>query len=155
MRVETKLISAELLFSAAEELLAEGRQVAFTVTGMSMWPFLCHRRDQVIVEACQLDTLRKGDIILFQTQLQNYLLHRITKITPHGFVTTGDGNCFRDGEFPFSCVKAKVTSLIRNGKKIKCSGWKWNTVSQLWMALFPIRKWIFKIWSRIRKYIRH
>ena len=154
MKIEKQLLSSELLFSAIEALLAEGHQASFTVTGMSMWPFLCHGRDQVIVEACQSNTLRRGDIILLQTQLQNYLLHRITKINANGFVTTGDGNCFRDGEFPFSCVRAKVICLIRNGKKIECGCWKWKFISQLWMVLFPIRKWIFKMWFHIRKYIR-
>lgn len=149
-----ELISAKVLFPMIEKLLAEGRQAAFTVTGMSMWPFLCHGRDQVVVASCQLDSLRPGDIILIQTHLSNYLLHRITKITASGFVTTGDGNCFRDGEFPFSCVKAKVTCLIRNGKRIECSGWKWKFVSWFWMFLFPIRKWIFKAWFLIRKYFR-
>lgn len=155
MDVEKQLISSKELFSAIEELLAEGRQAAFTVTGMSMWPFLCHGRDQVIVEACRSDMLRKGDIILLQTPLQTYLLHRITKITADGFVTTGDGNCFRDGEFPFSCFRAKVTCLIRKGKRVRCSGWKWNALSRLWMAMFPVRKWVFNARFHIRNKVRH
>lgn len=154
METSKSLISSEILFSAISEQLNEGRQASFTVTGMSMWPFICHKRDQVIVSSCRTDLLRKGDIILLQTQLQNYLLHRITKITESGFETTGDGNCFRDGEFPFTCFRAKVTSLVHNGKKIDCDSWKWKIISRLWMALFPIRKWIFKGWFRIRKYIR-
>lgn len=152
---EKRWISSELLFTSIIKEFAEGRQAAFTVTGMSMWPFLCHGRDQVIVGSCRPEEIRRGDIILLQTHLGNYLLHRITKKTDAGVVTTGDGNCFRDGEFPFSCIRAKVVSLVRKGKVIKCSGWKWNILSQIWMALFPVRKWIFAIWFRIRKYIRH
>lgn len=155
MESDKRLISSKVLFSAIAEQLAEHRQAAFTVTGMSMWPFLCHGRDQVIVEACRPKTLRKGDIVLLQTQIGDYLLHRITQVTAAGFVTTGDGNCLRDGEFSFSCVKAKVICLIRKGKRIDCNGWRWKIVSQIWMALFPIRKWIFKAWFYIRKYIRH
>ena len=155
MKSEKRWISSEELFSAIDKLLAEGRQAAFTVTGMSMWPFLCHGRDQVIVEACQPDTLRRGDIVLLQTHLGNYLLHRITRKTGDGVVTTGDGNCFRDGEFSFSRIRAKVVSLVRNGKVIECSGWKWKVISQIWMALFPVRKWMFAVWFRIRKYVRH
>lgn len=107
MKIEKQLLSSELLFSAVEALLAEGRQAAFTVTGMSMWPFLCHGRDQVIVEAFQSNTLRRGDIILLQTQLQNYLLHRITKINTNRFVTTGNGNCFRDENSRFHVSEQK------------------------------------------------
>ena len=155
MDIEKQLISSKELFSAIEELLAEGRQAAFTVTGMSMWPLLCHGRDQVVIEACQPDLLCRGDIILLQTRLGNYLLHRMTKKTDSGVVTTGDGNCFRDGEFPFLCVRAKVVSLVRNGKVIECSGWKWKAMSQIWMSLFPVRKLMFAVWSRIRKYVRN
>ena len=154
MEKEKQWISSKVLFPAIQELLAEGRQAAFTVTGMSMWPFLCHGRDQVVVEACQPDMLRRGDIILLQTYLGNYLLHRITRKTGGGVVTTGDGNFFRDGEFPFSRIRAKVVSLVRNGKVIECSGWKWKVMSQIWMALFPVRKWMFAVWFRIRKYVR-
>ena len=42
----TMRISSEILFAAVEEQLAAGRSASFTVTGMSMWPFLCHGRDR-------------------------------------------------------------------------------------------------------------
>ena len=155
MKQEKQLISSEVLFPAIEELLAEGRQAAFTVTGMSMWPFLCHGRDQVIVEACKSEELRKGDIILLRTPLKNYLLHRITKLTDDGFVTTGDGNFFRDGQFPFHCFRARVVKLVHRGKVIDCRSRKWKLLSNIWMALFPVRRWMFAFWFRIRKYIRH
>ena len=108
MEKEKKLISSQELFSAIGELLAQGRQAVFTVTGMSMWPFLCHGRDQVVVEACKPEEIRVGDVVLLQTYLGNYLLHRVTKIKGDCFETTGDGNCFRDGYFPFSVVRARV-----------------------------------------------
>lgn len=122
-----------------EELLAEGRQAAFTVTGMSMWPFLCHGRDQVVVEACRPDQVRKGDIVLLQTCFGNYLLHRITKVSGDRFETTGDGNCFRDGSFPFSCLRARAVRLIRKERRIECGSTRWKVIFSIWMALFPIR----------------
>ena len=85
------------LFAAIEEQLALGRKALFTVTGMSMWPFICHGRDSVIVEAGVPDLLRVGDIVLLQTPMTNYMLHRITGLKEDSFETTGDGNCFRDG----------------------------------------------------------
>ena len=154
MEKEKRWISSHLLFSAVSEQLAEHRQAVFTVTGMSMWPFLCHGRDQVIIEAAEPAQLRKGDIVLLQTQRGNYLLHRITKITDCGFVTTGDGNYFRDGEFPFSCLRARVVRLIRKGVTIECDSRKWKILSWIWMKLFAFRRIIFSIWFSVRKYIR-
>lgn len=92
---------------------------------------------------------KKGDIVLFQTPFKNYILHRITKKTVNGFETTGDGNCFRDGMFPYSCIKARVVKIIRKGKEIDCSSVWWKCIFHLWMFLFPIRKCLLKILRKI------
>lgn len=150
MQRAKKLIPAEVLFAAIAEQLVCDRQAKFTVTGMSMWPFICHGRDQVIVGAVKPEELRKGDIILFQPVEGRYLLHRITKRTKEYFETTGDGNLFRDGKFLYDCVIAKVDKVIRNGKTIDSSNLGWRILSRYWMWLFPVRKQIFYIWFRIR-----
>lgn len=145
MREEKQWISSENLFAAMEELLAGGRQAVFTVTGMSMWPFLCHGRDQAVIEACAPESLKRGDIILFRTAIGNYVLHRITGITAEKFQTAGDGNCHYDGWFPRSCVRARAVKLIRNGKEIDCGSAVWKQIFRIWMALFPVRGILLKI----------
>ena len=109
---EKKLIPNSELFNVVLKTLQEGKMVSFTVTGMSMYPFLCHGRDRVIVGKTDQNHLQKGDIVLLKTNSGCYLLHRITKITENSIVTTGDSNCFRDGIFPLSCVVAKVIAVI-------------------------------------------
>lgn len=154
MKEEKRFISSDILFSIIKEQLDVNRQAIFGVTGMSMWPFLCHGRDQVIVEKCERNHLRKGDIVLFQTPLGNYMLHRITSLNEHGFETTGDGNCFRDGTFSYECIVAKVSRLVRPEKTIDCNDQKWKLIFRIWMFLFPIRKYIFAFWFCIRKYVK-
>lgn len=144
MKEEKRLISSEALFSAIGELLAEDRQAVFVVTGMSMWPFLCHGRDQVVVERCDQTRLKRGDVVLFQTVLGNYILHRITRLDSEFFESTGDGNCFRDGRFPRTCIKARVRSFIRKGKTIPCDSPVWRAVFALWGALFPVRRFLLR-----------
>ena len=145
MEQEKRWIHSADLFFAIEELLAEGRQAVFTVTGMSMWPFLCHGRDQVVIEACDPGKIKKGDVVLIRTILGNYLLHRVTRVEKDGFITTGDGNCFRDGKFPHSCLRAKAVFMIRKGKKIDCTSGKWKLIFRVWMELFPVRR--FLLWG--------
>lgn len=152
---DTAQISANELFSAMEELLAQGRQAAFVVTGMSMWPLLCHGRDRVVVEQCDPAALCKGDIVLLQTPLGNYLLHRITKIQGDLIQTTGDGNCFRDGFFPRSCVKARVVQVVRREKAIPCSAFRWRLVFALWMGLYPFRGTLLALLRRISRKKSH
>lgn len=151
--IDFKQISAKELFSAIEELLAEGRQAAFTVTGMSMWPFLCHGRDQVIVASCRPEEIRRGDVALLQTYYGNYLLHRVTKLRKDSFQTTGDGNCFRDGFFPFSCLRARVVRMVRKGKSIDCGSARWRLIFFIWMFLYPFRRqmlWLLRSVSRLK-----
>lgn len=155
MQTEKRWITAQLLFSAISEELASHRRASFTVTGMSMWPFLCHGRDQVILEEYIPGTLRKGDVVLLQTPLGNYLLHRVTRVLPDGFETTGDGNCFRDGRFPFCCIRARASAFVRKGKIIDCRSAAWRALFAVWMALFPVRRPLFLLWGHLRPYIRH
>ena len=146
---ETKRLAPELLFAAVEEQLALGRKASFTVTGMSMWPFICHGRDQVVVTACDPDSLRVGDVVLFQTPLGNYMLHRVTALGPDAFETTGDGNCFRDGWFPRACVRAKVETITRDGRTIDCSSPGWRFVFGCWQILFPLRRPLLRLLKRL------
>lgn len=155
MKEEKRWISSEALFSAIEELLAGGRQAVFTVTGMSMWPFLCHGRDQVVVERCAPHALKKGDIVLLKTQFGSYLLHRITKVTASQIVTTGDGNCFRDGAFSRAAVQARVVRLIRKGRSIDCASFLWKLIFRLWMLLFPARPFLLRLLVQISRTKQH
>lgn len=151
MENEKKLVSAQDMFPVLLELLDKERQASFRVTGMSMWPFICHGRDQVILEACSGEQIKKGDIVLVSVCGKKYLLHRITRILPEGLETTGDGNCFRDGIFPRSFVKARVAYIIRKEKKIDCSSRCWRCIFQCWMLLFPIRKQLLYALRKISK----
>lgn len=142
-------IHSSELFLTLLPMLEEGRKAVFTVSGMSMWPFICHGRDQVIVTACDPQTLKIGDIILFQTPFGNYMLHRITALRKDAFETTGDGNCFRDGWFPRSCVKARVEEIRRDGKSIDCASPAWRFIFACWRILFPVRKYLLQLLQRI------
>lgn len=155
MQEEKRRISSDALFSAIAELLAEHRQAVFTVTGMSMWPFLCHGRDQVVVEACDPKMLKKGDIVLLQTVLGNYLLHRLTKLDGNRFETTGDGNCFRDGWFDHACVRARVVTLLRKGRRIDCHAFLWKLIFRFWMLLFPVRPLLLRLLVQISQTKQH
>lgn len=140
MAEKKQFISGKILFTAISEQLACSRQAVFTVTGMSMWPFICHVRDKVIVGAVKPENLQAGDIILFQAAEEKFLLHRITHLYTDYFETTGDGNLFRDGKFPYPCVIARVNQVIRNGKTMDCNCFGWKLLSRVWMALFPVRR---------------
>ncbi|MDD4372055.1 MAG: S26 family signal peptidase [Anaerostipes sp.] len=138
-------VSLEDLVLLAKEQLSMGREVSFTITGNSMWPFLCHRRDKVVLESINKNKIKKGDIILFQVSEGNYVLHRITKKIGDLYITTGDGNTWRDGVVSPNQVVARVSMMVRKGKKIRCDNIWWRMIIRLWMAAFPIRKYLLRM----------
>lgn len=154
MKTEKRWISSQDLFSAIARQLAENRRASFTVTGMSMWPFLCHGRDRVVLEAADPARLRVGDIVLLRTVRSSYLLHRVTRRSEEGIETTGDGNCFRDGFFPYSCVVGRCVRLVRPDRTIDCDAPHWRLAFRCWMLLFPVRRPLMAVWMKIRNVIR-
>lgn len=145
---EKKFIKSQILFESILEEL-KNRPVQFTVTGMSMWPFICHGRDQVIIEKCRLDDIKVGDIVLYKISSSQYILHRITDIKNRIFETTGDGNCYRDGYYDIACIQAIVTKIIRKNKVINCQNIIWKIIFKVWMVLFPIRHSLLSILKNI------
>ncbi|MBQ2974709.1 MAG: S26 family signal peptidase [Clostridia bacterium] len=144
-------IENEIFMESVEEMLNSGYEVDFTVTGNSMWPFLSHARDRVIVERFQNNNLKKGDIILFKPIPGKYLLHRIIKLNSDCFQTAGDGNCFSDGSFPHCTIVARVCKIIRKGKSIPADSLKYKIFSRCWTLLFPIRKPLLRLMISIVK----
>lgn len=143
--MEKLQISAQELFPILKEQLARGRNIKFTVTGSSMLPWIVGGRDSVELISAAGQTLKKGNIILYQSGEDHYILHRITQVTPNGFITTGDGNCWRDGETPARSVIGKVTVIYRKNRIISCTSIRWKLASRIWMVLFPIRKPLLKV----------
>lgn len=137
---EDFIVSQYHLMPLMEQMLEKGEKVRFRVSGNSMWPWIIHNRDSVLLIPCDVHNLKKGEIILFQTQMGNYVLHRITKVVPGGYVTTGDGNCHRDGFISCERVKAKASIIYRKEKRINCDSLPWKCVSAFWMKTFPVRR---------------
>lgn len=145
------VVSEKELFPVIEEILESGKEVRLTVSGNSMWPFIRHNRDSVILIPCDASSLKKGDIILFEAAKDHYILHRITKVKKDGYITTGDGNLHRDGFIAQKAVRAKVNLVYREGRVIDCGKWYWKAVFRLWMAAFPVRRYLKKALICVKK----
>lgn len=148
---EIKYIPNDVFCQAVEQMLEDGMDVEFTVTGNSMWPLLKHGRDSVTLTLCRGSDIKKGDIILFEALPSKYLLHRVTRISEGFFETTGDFNTFCDGKFPKDCVKGKAVNITRKGKSFKTDTLLMKMYSVCWMGLFPVRPPLLRFISFISK----
>ena len=61
------------------ECLTQGQEVLLTITGNSMSPFLRHKRDQVVLTACDPTALEAGEVPLYRRDNGQYVLHRIVE----------------------------------------------------------------------------
>lgn len=153
MKVENvTLIPSDDLFAAVFQMLQEGYDAEFIVTGNSMWPLLAHGRDCVILRRAEGFCLKKGDIVLLQTQT-GYLLHRITRLRNGMLQTTGDHNCYRDEFVPAENVLGRVVCFTRKGKQIPCSNLLYKLYSWLWQVLYPVRPYLLRLLFRLRRRI--
>ena len=146
------LLPPEDLFAAVNQLLHDGYDAEFTVTGNSMWPFLAHGRDCVTLRKTEVSSLKKGDIVLLQAQT-GYRLHRVTRLKSGMLQTTGDHNCYRDEFVPAGNVLGRVVWFTRKGRRISCSNLLYRCSSWFWRISFPVRPVLLRclIWLRRRK----
>lgn len=141
---EKRLIPTNEFIHSMMEVLDMGYEADFTVTGNSMFPLLAHGRDRVIIKKISTENIKKGDIILFEAIHDKYLLHRVTRVTPTAFVSTGDANTFEDGTFPKECVIGYVTHIIRKGKKVSVNNFYIKLYTKFWLSTFKFRCSILK-----------
>lgn len=97
-----------------EDLLTE-HNVRVTLRGMSMFPMLM-KGDIVVVAPVGYDQLRKGDIVVFESD-SILVAHRLIRKKNGSVLTRGDGNRKYDGSIPFEKIKGKVI-------KVEHSRWK-------------------------------
>ena len=79
-----------------DEMLRKERLIAVKGTG-SMAPYIpagdpTKRVAWVRVEACDFSELKRGDLVVFETQQQGLILHQLSQKTAVGWITSGLNN---------------------------------------------------------------
>lgn len=100
-----------------EEVLEKDGELVFTNVGYSMYPLIKQRED--ILRIVKTDTFKKGDIVLYKSNADHYVLHRILKIKKDKIVAAGDHNYRKDQPITKEQVLGKLVSIKKkDGKKI-------------------------------------
>lgn len=130
------------------KLLNEGHKVTLQLRGFSMRPFLEDNRDKALLAKAK--DIQVGDAVLAETAPKHYVLHRIIKIQGETVTLRGDGNLGTE-VCRVNDVHGIALGFYRKGRtKIdKTSGVKWRTYSHIWMALYPIRRYLLAGYRRI------
>lgn len=130
------------------KLLNEGHTVTLLLKGFSMRPFLEDNRDKALLTKAK--DIQVGDAVLAETAPKHYVLHRIIKIQGETVTLRGDGNLGTE-VCHINDVHGLAIGFYRKGRtKIdKTNGFKWRTYSHIWMALYPIRRYLLAAYRRI------
>lgn len=147
----TRSVATQILAEEVKEIICEGKSVTLTARGSSMNPALRDRKDKIILSPFNVEDLSRGDVIFTKATDGEYIIHRIVGKKDNYLRLLGDGNLkFEELAAPSETI-GLLTSIIRNGKEYSCNSIGWRAYSRLWMALLPVRPYLFAIWRRIIK----
>ena len=120
-----------------EDILAEKGYLVYTYVGVSMLPLLRQRRD--IIEIRPLSgRAKKYDAVLYKAG-DKYILHRVLKVRPRDYVICGDNNMWCEYGIRDDMILGVMTRVIRNGKSIYSTDWKYKLYVHIWCDFYPIR----------------
>ena len=129
--------------STFEQELERKGNITYTCRGISMLPLLRQKRDLFTITKKQ-GRCRKYDVALYKRADGAYVLHRIVKVLPDGYVFLGD-NCLNK---EYGIV---MTSFVRDGKEHAADAGGCRLDAKLWYMLYPVRS----LWKRLKMRIRN
>lgn len=138
-------VDTDAYVSMLRDLVNEGKECRLLISGSSMAPFLVHERDSIIFSKPDRE-LRRGDMVFYQRDTGQYVMHRILKVKPEGLYIIGDAQTEVEGPVRPEQVFALITKVNRKGKWVGPGNFWWWFFSTVWLRLFPIRRLILKLY---------
>ena len=126
--------------------LEKGGKANLTITGSSMMPMLQEYRDSVLLVSTQ-EALRPGDIALYQRDNGSYILHRVIRLSPQGYLFCGDNQAELESVRQDQII-ARVDGFFHNGKYHELTETGYRLYCWVWLKLFCVRK--YYLWLRRR-----
>ena len=146
--IQREVAFTELL-PLIEDSFRQGLTVTLPITGRSMRPLLLHKRDSVVLSACDPHSLIRGDVPLYRRDNGQYVLHRIVHVCQDTYTLTGDAQWELETDLPKENVLAVMTGFIRKGKAVDCRSVGYRVYVAVWMWLRPFRPLIVRIWRTL------
>ena len=81
-----------------------------------MYPLIRQRED--ILTIVKTDTFKKGDILLYKSEIDHYVLHRVLKIKKDKIVLAGDYNYWKDKPIVKEQVLGKLISIKKKDGQV-------------------------------------
>lgn len=141
-----RVVDTNEYVSVLRELAEEGRVVSMLVVGSSMSPFLCHKRDYIYFTKPDRE-LRRGDMVFYQRDTGQYVMHRIYKRKKDDYYMVGDAQTQIEGPLRGDQIFARIIKVKRKGRIIEPGNFWWEFFEHVWIRIIPMRKVIEKLYS--------
>ena len=151
-----KTISAGTYLPILQALILDGKTVCLNISGSSMAPFLIHQRDAVRLQRPEHPPI-SGDIVLYQRENGQFILHRICRIKNGFYYLAGDNQTVLEGPVPpkqiFAVVKGSGSKQkIPDGSSLPFSGAACFICGQFFYLFTPNYLNIRKLTGQILNY---
>lgn len=127
-----------------EEVIQSQGYIVYTCIGYSMLPLLRQREDIVEVKAKGPERCKKYDVVLYKRG-DKYILHRVLKVLPEGYIIAGDHNTFLEKDVTDDMLLGVMTRVVRDGKTITPDDFWYKAYVHLWCDVYPVRMGILKV----------
>lgn len=131
-------------------LVEAGDTVSMRIVGSSMSPFLIHNRDIIFFKAPDRK-LRRGDMVFFQRDSGQYVMHRIYAVKPEGYYIIGDAQTEIEGPVRPEQIFALIIKVKRKDKWLEPGDFWWDFFEKIWSRSIPLRKVFMKLYGLVSK----
>lgn len=143
-----KLVDTREYVSVLRELTEQGKEVSLIISGSSMSPFLIHQRDYIYFKKPDRK-LKKGDMVFYQRDSGQFVMHRIWKVKPDGYYIVGDAQTEIEGSVREDQIFALITKVQRKGKWLAPGDFWWEFFEHIWIHMVPVRRKIMAIYAKV------
>ncbi len=137
-------------------LVKEKGILAFTPGGSSMRPMLAHHNNPVVVKSIdQSKKPKKYDVIFYQRDDGQYVLHRIISEKDNFYTCCGDGQTNPEYGVRDDMIFAVLIGYYKGNRYIDVQkNISYKIYSRLWVVSLPIRKLYNKFISYFSSHIK-
>lgn len=139
-----------------EEEISESGRLVYTNVGTSMMPLLRQNRDLMIIRKpdgrCQ-----RYDVPLYKRNDGKYVLHRILKVNNDSYVLCGDNCRRREYGITDRQIIGVLSAVVRDGRTIPVSDWRYRVYAHIWCDFFYIRViilWLKEMYGRLKRKLK-
>ena len=146
--MDVKQVDTREYVSVLRGIAEEGKVVSMLIAGSSMAPFLCHNRDYIYFTKPERE-LRRGDMVFYQRDNGQYVMHRIYRVKPDGYYMVGDAQTQIEGPLRREQIFAVITQVKRAGKMIRPGDFWWEFFEHIWIRIVPARRIVTALYGML------